>query len=69
MTDLDAQLIAAHAAGDKSALIDLYRSAAQAAAGDDERSFFLTHAYICALECAAPETQLLRDQLQQMGRI
>ena len=68
MSALDAALIAAHAQGDKAKLVALYSDAAKAAPSEDERAFFLTHAYVFALEIDAPETPDLRMALAQMGR-
>lgn len=68
MSDLEARLLAAHGVGDKSTLVALYREAADCAGTEDEVGFFLTHAYIYALEqghAVAPE---LRRRLVSMGR-
>jgi hypothetical protein len=68
MSTLDAQLLAAHAAGDKAALVALYRQAADAAASQDETAFFLTNAYIYALEIGHDQAAALRARLVAMGR-
>jgi hypothetical protein len=68
MNDLDARLLAAHAADDGRALITLYDQAAQAAEGTVERAFFLTHAYVHALEAGDTRAAALLAQLQAMGR-
>ncbi len=68
MSTLDAQLLAAHAAGDKTALVALYQQASAGAASQDEAAFFLTNAYIYALEIAHPEAAALRARLVAMGR-
>ena len=68
MSDLDARLLAAHAADDRPALIRLYAEAADAAVDADARGFYLTHAYVFALEAGAPEAEQLRAQLVAMGR-
>ena len=67
MSDLDARLLAAHAAGDRVALVALYRQAADAADGD-ARGFFLTQAYVFALETGHNEAADLRAALINLGR-
>jgi hypothetical protein len=62
---LDAALLAAHDAGDKGALISLYAEAA--AAGGPGAAFYLTHAYVFALEAGDPRTASLRQRLLAMG--
>lgn len=67
--DLNAQLLAAHAAGDTQALVRLYTLAADAAEGDTgARCFFLTQAYIYALDHGASEAEALRQRLIDEGR-
>ena len=74
MTDeaaLDAALMAAHRAGDLAALVRLYQSAGEAAeaAGDRDRAaFFLTHAWVFALEAGLPEAGAMQDRLRGWGR-
>ncbi len=68
---LDHALIAAHARGDTTALIGLYTEAADAAdaRGDtDAACFFLTHAYVFALEKRDPRADALRAVLRARGR-
>ena len=68
---LDARLLAAHAAGDLGALVRLYREAGDAAfsAGDEDAAgFYLTHAYIFALDVGDPAAEDLRARLIGMGR-
>lgn len=68
---LDARLIAAHAAGDLGALVRLYREAGDAAASagnEDAAGFYLTHAYIFALDAGDPGEEALRARLIGMGR-
>jgi len=50
MSDLDQRLLSAHAAGDYPALVSLYREAAEASTDADAAGFYLTHAYVFALE-------------------
>lgn len=68
MTDLDARLLAAHAAHDLPALVRLYREAAEGAASDQARGFYLTHAHVFALELGHPDVPALRAALIAMGR-
>lgn len=68
MSDLDAALLAAHAAGDGHRLAALYARAADAARDDASRGFFLTQAYVFALEAGAPVSRDLRARLVAMGR-
>lgn len=69
MTELEAALLSAHAAQDRFALVDLYARAAQECEGDADRAaFFLTHAYVFALEAGHPKTQMLHAVLINAGR-
>lgn len=65
---LDAWLLAAHAADDPQALVALYSEAAEHAADDDARGFYLTHAYVYALEIGDPHAASLKAQLIALGR-
>lgn len=68
---LDAALMEAHAAGDGRALVGLYSQAAEIAetSGDpDAMCFFLTQAYVFALETDAPEADALHARLKAAGR-
>ncbi|AEI93616.1 hypothetical protein [Roseobacter litoralis] len=65
---LDAKLLAAHAAGDKDRLVTLYTQAAASADDPDAAGFYLTHAYVFALEAGLPQAADLRAQLVEMGR-
>lgn len=67
MNELDAQLLAAHESGDLSALVALYAQAAAQAETCDAAGFYLTHAYVYALELGAPQAVNLRDELIRMG--
>jgi len=67
MIDLDGQLLAAHARNDAAALVRLYQEAATAATDQTARAFYLTHAYVFALEIAHPDTDDLREVLARMG--
>lgn len=68
MSDLDSRLLAAHARGDRAALVALYTEAAEAAGEEQARGFYLTHAYVYALEAGAPEAPALRALLVAAGR-
>jgi hypothetical protein len=68
MSDLDADLLAAHAAADTPALVALYEAAADQADTDEARGFYLTHAYVFALEIAHPNATRLHDSLKRLGR-
>lgn len=68
MTELEARLLAAHAAGNTAALVALYQEAAEAADTETARGFLLTHAHVFALELGHPDTGALRRRLVEMGR-
>lgn len=65
--DLDRRLLAAHAADDRSALITLYTEAAEMATQTVARNFFLTHAYVFALEAGLAVAADLRARLVAFG--
>ncbi|PIV75087.1 MAG: hypothetical protein COW55_06885 [Rhodobacteraceae bacterium CG17_big_fil_post_rev_8_21_14_2_50_65_11] len=65
--DLDTRLLAAHAADDRAALIGLYGEAAGTAKSPVARNFYLTHAYVYALEAGVPEADILRRRLVDYG--
>ncbi|PUB15420.1 hypothetical protein [Yoonia sediminilitoris] len=69
--DLETALLDAHASGDNAALVQLYTQAANQAAQEgqtDASCFFLTHAFIFALESGAPEAAALNARLAHLGR-
>lgn len=66
--NLNDLLLAAHAAGDHAALVDLYEEAALTVNDEDAKGFFLTHAYIFALEQNHPKAATLKTHLIRMGR-
>jgi len=68
MTPLDARLLAAHAADDRRALVSLYTEAADHAETLDAACFFLTHAYVFALETGHPAGPTLHARLVAHGR-
>lgn len=65
---LNAAIMRAHAAGDGRALSRLYERAADRAGGDGACAFFLTQAWVHALEAGACEAEALRGRLRAMGR-
>ncbi len=65
---LDVQMIAAHEAGDRAALIRLYTQAADAANDENAACFYLTHAYVFALEAGSDEAERLKARLVAAGR-
>lgn len=64
---LSAAFEAAHAARDPAALCRLYGAAAEAAESETARAFFLTHAWIFALEAGLPEADALAVRLRASG--
>lgn len=70
-SDIDRALLAAHVANDKAKLVGLYRQAGDmmlASGRVDAGCFFLTHAYIFALDCGAPEAAEIHQTLIAFGR-
>lgn len=67
--DLDRALLAAHARDDRTALIALYARASDMAAERTARAFYLTQAYVFALEAGTPEAERLRAGLQALNAI
>lgn len=68
---LDRQLLAAHAADDKPALARLYDAAADffETSGDvNAACFYLTHAYVYALETGPDQAITIHTRLVQYGR-
>lgn len=63
------RLLDAHARDDRAALVGLYTEAAGQAGDADAACFYLTHAYIFALEMGDPAVGALRDRLKQHGRV
>ncbi|MCU4653532.1 hypothetical protein N8I71_11875 [Roseibacterium sp. SDUM158016] len=66
MAALDAALLAAHARDDRAALIRLYAEASEAATGT-AAAFYMTHAYVFALEAGDPRSAMLRARLVALG--
>jgi hypothetical protein len=65
---LDAALLAAHAADDRRALVALYVEAADGAGDRAAAGFYLTHAYVYALETGHPAAPGLHARLKAEGR-
>ncbi len=68
---LEQQLLAAQASHDLPALVNLYTMAADAAVSHqdhDAAGFYLTHAFVFALEAGAPEAPALNKRLADQGR-
>lgn len=66
---LNDQLLAAHAQSDHPALVGLYTQAADATDDIDTACFYLTHAYIFALELGHADTGALHKRLAVFGRV
>ncbi len=70
-TDLDRLLLEAHDRNDHDALVRYYTMAAderEAAQDIDAACFYLTHAFVFALESGAPEADSLNARLAAYGR-
>ncbi len=70
-TDLDRLLLEAHDRNDHGALVRYYTMAAderEAAQDIDAACFYLTHAFVFALESGAPEAESLNARLAAYGR-
>jgi hypothetical protein len=65
---LEAALLAAHASGDRRALVGLYAQAADGAPSPAAAAFYLTQAYVLALDTAHPEAPRLHARLKAEGR-
>ncbi len=66
---LDEALLDAHARDDLTALVTLYTRAADQAATVDATCFYLTQAYVFALETGHAATTPLYDRLSEYGRV
>ncbi len=68
---LDQQLLVAHEQNDNPALISLYTEAAdesEQSGNIDAACFYLTHAYVFALQEGVVEAKSLRERLIKYGR-
>ena len=68
MTPLDEKILQTHATGDTAALATLYAEAAKAQICETSRGFFLTQAYVFALDAGLADASHLRDLLIASGR-
>ncbi len=68
MSGLDDALLAAHSRNDREALVRLYAQAADASDDKEAAGFYLTHAYVFALDAGLPIADELRTRLVHMGR-
>lgn len=66
--DLDTRMIDAHEARDLGVLVNLYTEAADKVNDVDAACFYLTHAYVFALEAGAAQAASLRERLVPQGR-
>lgn len=66
--DLDQRLLDAHARDDRMALVQLYKDASSVSNSEDAKYFYLTHAYIFALDTGHPLTSELHALLKTAGR-
>ena len=64
---LEKQLLDAHRRGDRAQLITLYTAAADASDGE-AADFYLTHAYVFALEAGDERAKELHARLKSRGR-
>ncbi len=69
MTSLQDRLLDAHARDDRAALVALYTEAADEADNLNAACFYLTHAYIFALEVGDPACAQLYKRLKAQGRV
>lgn len=69
MDALHQHLLQAHERMDRTALIEGYITAADVQSDVDAACFFLTHAYVFALEAGDNRADLLRERLAGHGRI
>ena len=69
MTSLQDRLLAAHAEDDRHSLIALYTEAADTTSDIDAACFYLTHAYLFALEAGDPAAKALHGRLKAHGRV
>lgn len=68
MSQLETDLLAAHAAGDKPSLVALYSMASHQATDLDAACFYAVYAYIFALEINHPKQTELFNFLKLHGR-
>ncbi|MCT4558466.1 MAG: hypothetical protein N4A61_10450 [Pelagimonas sp.] len=68
MSTLEARLLEAHARDDRAALVELYTEAGDSTSDDRARYFYLTHAFVFALELGDPRAAPLHQRLKEAGR-
>lgn len=66
---LDQRLLQAHEADDRIALVGLYIEAADQTGDVDAACFYLTHAYVFALETGDARRGELHKRLAENGRV
>ncbi len=66
---LEQALLDAHARHDAPALVGLYTQAADVTADNQAACFYLTQAYVYALEQGDPTATALYDRLSSQGRV
>lgn len=66
--DLNLRMIDAHEARDLGALVHLYTQAADSVNDTNAACFYLTHAYVFALEAGATQAADLHARLRDHGR-
>ncbi|MEM7302365.1 MAG: hypothetical protein AAF468_14880 [Pseudomonadota bacterium] len=69
--ELEDQILDCHARNDAAGLIDAYCKASDGLfdlAQDEEAWFFVTQAYVFALEASDPRANSLQDRLKRAGR-
>ena len=68
MSDLETRLLEAHGRSDHPALVALYTEAADKTNDSDAAGFYLTHAYVFALELGHSQATQLHARLKDAGR-
>lgn len=68
MIDLENRLLRAHGTGDQKSLVGLYTEAADHAHTLEASCFYLTHAYVFALELGDNRAKQLHARLKMHGR-
>lgn len=66
---LDERLLKAHEKDNRTTLVALYIEAADQAADIDAQCFYLTHAYVFALETGDARRSELHQRLAKYGRV
>lgn len=66
---LEQDLLAAHADGDKYRLTELYERAADTADTEAAKYFFMTQAYVFALDCGHEKASELAERLRSARRL